>query len=146
MRVDSLLKDLGSGAEGFVFPSKDATAIKVFTHRMRFEKELAAYSRLAELDIIEVLGFSIPKLISYDARLLVIEMTIVQPPFLLDFAQATIDEPFEFEAGQEQEWWSEVEDAFGEHFSIAQDVFYALERIAGIYYYDLKPRNLNFGD
>jgi len=36
-------------------------------------------------------------------KLLVIEMTMIQPPFLLDFAQAALDEPMDFPEGLD-EW------------------------------------------
>jgi len=37
-------------------------------------------------------GFAVPRLLRFDPSLHVIEMTIVQPPFLLDFAAARVDE------------------------------------------------------
>src|SRR4051812_48096658 len=94
--INELLKPLGSGAEGFVFPTPSATAIKVFTYREKFDRELAAYQRLREHDVFDVLGFAVPRLTRGDSDLLVIEMTLVKPPFLLDFAQSTLDEPHDF--------------------------------------------------
>jgi hypothetical protein len=41
-------------------------------------------------------------------------------------------------------WWERVRDNFGADFEIARDVFFALQRDTGIYYYDLAPRNLRF--
>src|SRR5688572_11352035 len=120
--VDRLLKELGSGAEGFVFPSPNATAVKVFTYPEKFERELAAYERLREHDVSRILGFAVPRLVNYDRDLLVIEMTIVEPPFLLDFAQSVLDEPLDFPEGLD-EWWERIAPDFGNRLSIVQDVF-----------------------
>ncbi len=76
---------------------------------------------------------------------MVIEMTLVQPPFLLDFAQSVLDEPLEFPEGLD-EWWERIAPDFGDRFPIVQSVFYELQQKYGIYYYDLAPRNINFGD
>ncbi len=113
--IDSLMKDLGSGAEGFVFPTPAATAVKIFTYNEKFVRELSVYQRLREHNATDVLGFAIPRLVNFDANLLVIEMPLVQPPFLLDFAQAVLDEPLEFPEGLD-EWWERVEIAFGDRF------------------------------
>ena len=138
------MKELGSGAEGFVFASPSSTAIKVFTHREKFEHELAAYERLLEHDVIDVLGFAVPRLVGSDANLLVIEMTIVQPPFILDFAQSTIDEPHDFAEDVMEEWWERVAEQFGDRFQIVQELFFELQQKHGIYYFDLAPRNIHF--
>lgn len=143
--VDHLLKDLGSGAEGFVFPSPHATAVKVFTYPEKFERELAAYQRLRERGVSEILGFAVPRLVAYSRDLLVIEMTIVQPPFILDFAESRLDVPLDFPEG-EDEWWERVAALFGERFPIVRDLYGALVARCGIYYYDLAPRNIHFGD
>src|SRR6185312_9895220 len=106
--------------------------------------ELAAYKRLYARGVFDVIGMAIPRLVKFHSKHLVIEMSIVQPPFLLDFVQATIDRPFEFEAGGEEAWWQSVAMTFGDRFELARDVFYALQQKTGIYYYDLAPRNMNF--
>jgi hypothetical protein len=142
-RAGTLRKALGSGQEGFVYPTENATAIKIFTYREKFERELAAYRRLHKCDVYDVLGVAIPRPIRFSMRLLVIEMTMVQPPFLLDFAGSTLDDPIEFEQGVEEEWWDRVRQDFEGRFELARDVFYALQHRTGIYYYDLAPRNLN---
>ena len=123
--VDQLLKLLGSGAEGFVYPSPSATAVKVFTYREKFDTELAAYERLLRHNVIEVCGFAVPRLVNSDADLLVIEMTIVQPPFILDFAQSKLDTPPDFPEGMD-EWWERVAADFGERFPVVQSLFYEL--------------------
>ena len=142
--IDQLLKELGEGAEGFVYPSPSATAVKVFTYPEKFWRELAAYQRLLAHNVTDVNGFAVPKLVNSDSKLLVIEMTIVEAPFIVDFAQSYLDTPFEFEEGGEELWWDQVSADFGDRFEIVQSLFYALEHRCGIYYYDLAPRNVRF--
>ncbi len=106
---------------------------------------MAAYERLRDVGITHICGLAVPELISADARLMVIEMSIVQPPFLLDFAQTTLDRPRDFSEDVINDWWTRVAEMFGDRFADAREVFQALEEEAGIYYYDLAPRNVNFG-
>lgn len=56
------------------------------------------YLRLGEANIARVLGFKVPQLLGYDAELWVLEMTVVQQPFVLDFAEVRPDFPVEFPA------------------------------------------------
>lgn len=136
------LEDLGHGAGGYVFGTRRATAVKVPRHAEAFERELAAYLRFQDLGVDSILGLAVPTLVGSDRSLRVIEISIVQPPYLLDFAQTRLDAPLEF---PDDEWWERVREAFGEKFERAQDVFYELQNSCGIYYYDLAPRNVNFG-
>ena len=41
--------------------------------------------------VTTVRGFNVPELIAFDDELLVLEMTIVRRPFVLDFASAYLD-------------------------------------------------------
>jgi hypothetical protein len=102
--------------------------------------------RLLEHNVLNVLGFAVPRLINWDDHLLVIEMTTVPPPFIVDFAHATLDDPFPFTEEALSDWWAEKEALFEDqpdHFPIAQEVFYALQQY-DIYYYDIAPRNIDF--
>ncbi len=44
-------------------------------------------------NVTQVLGFNVPQLLGYDADLLVLEMTVVQQPVVLDFAEVRLDFP-----------------------------------------------------
>lgn len=90
-----------------------------------------------------MLGFAVPELVNWSDKLLVIEMSLVQPPFLLDFSQATLDEPRDFPDDVLEDWWARLAEDFGERLTVVQDVFYELQKF-GVYYYDLAPRNVNF--
>lgn len=61
--------------------------------RSTYERELAAYRRLHEIGWEQLHGLNIPHLLNFDNERLVIEMTIVHPPFLLDFGKAYVDRP-----------------------------------------------------
>jgi hypothetical protein len=83
--------------------------------------------------------------VTFNADLMVIEMTIVEPPYLLDFAQSVLDVPLAFPEG-EDEWWERIGPLFGERLPVVQDLYYTLVAKYGIYYYGLAPRNVNFGE
>lgn len=83
-----------------------------------------------------------PKLVHFDEAHAVIEMSIVTPPFILDFAAATVDYSPDFTEEAMDIWWDEVRESFGEDFDVARDVFHGLKRRHGIHYWDMKPRNL----
>jgi hypothetical protein len=143
--VSQLQAPLGHGCEGLVFPTLRLTAIKVFSYEEKFRNEQAAYRRLQERKVRSVLGFSIPALVGASRELMVIEMSMVQPPYLLDFSQARIDEEEDFPEGLD-EWWGRLGEIFGSRLPRVQAVFWELKRLTGISYYDLAPRNMNFGD
>ena len=86
-----LAERLGHGIHGIVYAAErnaepGNVAIKVHRLREAYERERDAYLRLKEARVEEILGFAVPKLIRPDDELLVIEMTIVTRPFVLDFA------------------------------------------------------------
>src|SRR4051812_17251457 len=86
-RNGSVGKVLGFGIDGFVWSTGRKTAVKVFERSIPFERELAVYERLTECGVNEVCGSSVPHMEGFDRALQVVEMTVVRPPFLLDFAK-----------------------------------------------------------
>jgi hypothetical protein len=74
------------GQDGSVYESSRLTAIKFFDRRERFERERVVYQTLTQLGIRSTWGHAVPVFLMADGGFLAIEMTIVQPPFLLDFA------------------------------------------------------------
>ena len=89
-------------------------ALKVHLRRGPFELELETYLRLQDENITQVLGFNVPQLLDYDAELLVLEMTVVQQPFVLDFAEVRLDFPLEFPDDVWASWLEEKQEQFGE--------------------------------
>lgn len=100
LRGFQLTGQLGSGLNGRVWSvtDKDDTlewALKI-QDATGFRLERACYERLAELGVTEVAGFNVPVLFRADERWRAIEMSIVERPFLVDFAQAYLDAPPDF--------------------------------------------------
>jgi hypothetical protein len=119
-------------------------AVKIHKNIESFNKELAAYQRLYDHRVQSFMGFAIPTLMTYSSKLQVLEISIVKPPCMLDFAAATVDKPNDFSDEAMEIWWADVADAFGDDFGVAADVFWAMKEEHGIFYWDLKPRNLQF--
>jgi len=84
---------LGSGIDGAVWKTSRPSALKLCERHKSFCDEVESYRRLRELDIRRIQGFAIPRLIDSDESLLAIEMTIVSPPFLLEFGKVYLDSP-----------------------------------------------------
>jgi hypothetical protein len=89
--------------------------------------------------------YPIPNLVDFDDELLVVEMELIAPPYLLDFGKAYIDQPPDFSAETMQYWREEVKELFGERASQVRKLLSALQSI-GIFYLDAKPGNIMFGD
>ena len=73
-------------------------------------------SRLAELGVIDILGFGVPQLFGVDEELRVIEMTVVSRPFVLDFAGAYLDFKPAFSEEIWREWESMRREEYGERW------------------------------
>lgn len=137
---------LGSGIDGNVWKvmskqNRFAWAIKMHRRKATYERERDCYKRLAALGVEEVLTCSVPQLIRADDLWQVIEMTIVERPFVLDFAGAYLDLPPDFP----EEVWAEREAHWREHYgddwplvSKVKDAFEAM----GIYLTDLHRNNI----
>src|SRR2546425_1192178 len=88
-----LAERLGHGIHGIVYAAKrniepGNVAIKGHRSQDAYERERDVYLRLRQAGIVEICGFNVPKLLRFDDELLVIEMSIVSRPFVLDFAGA----------------------------------------------------------
>src|SRR6516165_10375272 len=99
--------ELGFGYDGIVFSTTCQSAIKVLRYQALYQKERDVYLRLQNHEILTVSGFHVPELLQYDDELWVIEMRIVRPPFVLDFAGAYLDEPPDFPEEIMAEWRAE---------------------------------------
>jgi hypothetical protein len=143
MRVEHRL---GYGKDGTVFSTSMATAIKVHVYRESYERELAGYRRLRDYEVIDVLGHSVPRLLGSDDQLRVIEMTIVRPPFLLDFASAYLGhEAPDFSDEVLEQWREEKMERFGEHWAEVEAILGFLRSRFGIHLTDVHPANIRFG-
>lgn len=145
-----LLERLGFGIHGIVFVAVNAakggnTAIKVHRLSEPFHRECAAYERLRDAGISEILGFSLPQIIGFDDQLLVIEMSIVTRPFILDFAGAWLDQRPNFPPEIWQEWETQKRSQFERRWPKVQAVLEELE-LLDIYMVDVSPSNIAFLD
>src|SRR6059058_2530444 len=88
-----LAEKLGSGKDGIVLVAKrkglpSKLAIKALRWREAYDRERSVYDRLRIAGATMIAGFNVPQLVGSDDNLQVLEMTIVERPFVLDFAGA----------------------------------------------------------
>ncbi len=137
---------LGFGVHGSVWATGPMSAIKVLAPGSRhYATERDIYLRLEENAVNEILGFHVPQLLGFDDELWVIEMSIVRPPFVLDFAGAYLDEKPDFAEDTWAEWEHEKQEQFGRNWPEVRLVLAALERY-GIFVSDVSPNNIRFAE
>jgi len=135
---------LGTGIDGIVYSTSRAPAVKIHERQSTFAKELAAYQRLKDHDVKCVGDHAVPKLIGWDFGSKIIEMSIVEPPYTLDFANAALDTPPDFPPEAWDKWWEQRAEEFGDDWPAAAAIYDELRRRYGIYHLDLSPRNVAF--
>ena len=141
-----LIGQLGYGYDGSVFATERQSAIKVLRFERLYQRERDVYLRLRSEAIIDNAGFSVPQLIHHDDRLWVVEMGIVAPPFVLDFAGAYLDRRPDYPDDVMEEWQQEKLEQFGaERWNVVQLVMAHFARM-GIYLADVKPGNIMFAE
>lgn len=141
LRGRTVLAPLGAGYDGSVYSTNWNTAIKVFEYEKLYRRERDIYLRLTELKLCEVCGCQIPGLIDFDDELAIVEIDIVQPPYVLDFAGAYLDDPPDYPENVYQEWWEDKAEQFGDDWDLVQSIMATLAG-RGIYLADVKPGNI----
>jgi hypothetical protein len=138
---------LGGGTDGEVWRSTRPSAIKVVTNAKNYRDELESYRRLKQADIHNLCSFDIPRLFGWDDTLQVIEMSIVSPPYLLDFGKVYFDGPpiDVYDREQMQVGEAEAKSNFGANWPAVCQLLYALRERVGIWYVDPKPANIDCG-
>ena len=137
---------LGSGLEGTVWKVRGkqkhiAWALKMQRESAGYRRERDCYERLLEHGITEVAGFNVRVLVHADDQWRTIEMSIVDRPFIVDFAQAYLDEPPDFPPevwAERRETW---ERSYGGRWPEVRRALAALESM-GIYYLDVHRNNV----
>jgi hypothetical protein len=138
---------LGYGSDGSVWLSSRKTAVKAIYREKNFLQELECYRRLKDSGAWEVGMFDVPFLEDFDEELRAIEISVVQPPYLLDFGKVYLDHPpthlydEQMMANAHAEW----QERFGDRWSKVRHAMRMLEK-HGIYYFDPRPGNICFGD
>lgn len=116
---------LGFGWDGTVFATDRQSAIKVFQHERLYQRERDVYLRLQSRQVTKILEFKVPRLISSDNDLWVVEMTIVSPPFVLDFAGAYLDQKPDYPPEVLADWMKEKAEQFGKRWQKVQAIMWA---------------------
>ena len=70
-------------------------------------------------------------------------MTIVYPPFCLDFGGAYLDRPPDYSDEVWRDWEEEKRDAFEDNWPVVEEIL-AEFRLIGIYIADVNPGNIKF--
>ena len=135
---------LGEGTDGAVWATSNKSVIKVIHREKTFDTELRCYQRLLIRGVSDIDGLAVPRLIEYSRELQIIEMTLVQPPYLLDFGKAYIDEPAPYTPEQLEEWRRQWREFFPKRdIPRVHKILRALKGY-GIDYVDPKPWNIRF--
>ncbi len=137
--------ELGFGWDGIVIATSSSTAVKGFRHEGLYRRERDVYRRLQQHHVRTVGRFDVPQLIRCDDELWIVEMSIVSPPFVLDFAGAYLDQAPDYPADVMSDWLAEKQEQFGERWSEVAGVMTAF-RQWGVWLADVKPGNVEFGE
>ncbi len=86
-----------------------------------------------------------PQLIRYDDEMLIIEMTMVKRPYILDFAGAYLDKPLDFSEEAMADWYADKLEQFEKHWPEVQAIL-AIFETYGIFMEDVNPKNITFAD
>jgi hypothetical protein len=145
-----LAERLGFGIHGIIHVAEDKSrggkaAVKAHREREPYLRERAAYERLQQARVTQILGFNVPQLICADDEVRVIEMTIVARPFALDFASAYLDRPPDFPRAIWADWESEKREQFDARWPVVERLLAALKEL-GIFMVDVLPGNIAFRD
>src|SRR6266568_7761722 len=143
-----LAETLGSGKDGIVLVAKRKAqparvAIKALRWPEAYEREKRVYARLRDAVVTAILGFNVPQLVGSDDDMRVLEMTIVERPFVLDFAGAYLDARPEFPADVWADWEADLRERFDTRWPDVRRILDAFEEL-GIYLLDVSPSNIAF--
>lgn len=138
------IRPLGRGKDGAVWETNVQTAVKIHEVEPSYTAERDAYIRLLEREVVGAGGFSIPVLVAYDDDLLAIEMSVVLPPYVLDFASAKLDDPPDLIEDEGHTLYDLMEDRFGERASDIMALYHELSSRAGVYLLDFHRHNIKF--
>jgi len=138
-------RPLGAGMDGSVWQTNRKTAIKALNRETNCELKLECYRRFQDANVDSIKGFAIPRLVAFNDALLVLEIGIVSPAFILDFAKVRLDRPCDFSEEVIADWNESGQELFDDRWPQVKSLFFALEQF-GVYYMDAKPGNIMFGD
>ena len=131
----------GWGMDGTVFRTNRQSALKILKWQSLYARERDAYLRLKEHGIDRICECNVPTLLSFDDDLWAVEMTIVSPPYIIDFAGAFVDEKPEYPPEVLEAWLVEKREQFEGNWAQVRRIVYAFEQL-GIYLSDVNPNNI----
>ncbi len=142
------LSCLGVGTQGSVYlfnnlSHSQRVAVKFHDREIAYKRELDVYLRLKDLQIATVCDHEVPQLLGFDDDLLAIEMTIVSPPFVLDFGGAYVDRPPDYSPEVWADWKQQKSEAFEHNWPAVERIIEEF-KIFGIYIADVNPANIQF--
>lgn len=120
-------KNYGGGYDGIVLGTDAGTAIKSLNNSELYRNELAVYLFMREKRIFSLSGFTIPKLVNYELENCIIEMTVVSPPYVVDFAGARLTRPEPFPEEIIEYWKRQKREEFGEDWPQVKHLLFAFE-------------------
>jgi len=143
----------GFGFDAVIWQTDDDNILKVFRRPQRFHQELAVYQRLQALhskkttdsedifpkQLYRIQGFSIPLLLDFDEPTIVLELSYVSPPYILDFAEASLEPrqvPFDDPTRE-----VEYRRVFGANWPEVRRLLDSLRQL-GIFYMDVHGKNI----
>lgn len=130
--------------DGEVWESDQQTAVKSLRRQQNYIVERECYETFIEHEVAHIKNFAVPRLIGFDDELSVIEIEIVSPPFIIDFAKCRLDSPYDFSPEVMDDWNEAGVETFEDHWPTVKSLLRSLEQY-GIYYLDAKPGNITFG-
>lgn len=139
----TLSSSVGGGVNGSVWYTNSHSAVKVFDRLDAYVRERDAYIKLTDLNVTFINEFAVPRLRGFDNELLIVEMDIVQPPFVVDFAGAYLDNPPDFPPEVLAEQEDKNKEHFGSKWPKVRQLLAAL-RGMGIHYVDINRGNIRF--
>lgn len=147
-------RELGAGVHGIVFSTESQpqgddlsgqSAVKAHQGEVEYCRERDIYLRLKQKKITKLKSCNVPQLIRYDDDYLIIEMTMVKRPYILDFAGAYLDKPLDFSEEVMADWYADKLEQFEKHWPEVQAILAILEA-HGIFMEDVNPKNITFAD
>jgi hypothetical protein len=140
--------DLGAGIDGIVvLIGSDvhpvSSVLKLHFEEGAYRRERDAYLHFQEIHLDRICGCEVPRLIAFDDDDLAIEMTVVHPPFVLDFAQTFLFFPPDFPADVWEATYEKWREQFGDDWGKASAILDAFEAM-DVYMLDPNPSNFRF--
>jgi len=144
-REAQLMERFGFGQDGLVYSTNQESVLKCLRYERLYLNERNVYQRLAQTELEDIAGFNVPKLICFDDSLWIVEIQIVVPPFVLDFAGASLDQQSrifaEMSEEDHQEWLDSRMEMYGDDWPQVETLLAHLRKHK-IFLTDVKPGNI----